>query len=73
MKIEVNGVESMVPEGITVFELDVDWKEKAGGLLCGFTYRNDLFYEATIAGWMEHYRTILETFTANPAIKLSEL
>ncbi len=59
--------------GIASLELSVDWEEQGDGLLCGFTYRNDLFDEATVASWMAHYRTILETVAENPDKKLSEL
>jgi non-ribosomal peptide synthetase component F len=59
--------------GITAFELAVDWEIRSDGLACGFTYRTDLFDDATIARWMEHYRTILETVATEPTTSLSAL
>ena len=59
--------------GISMLELSVDWEFRGGGLLCGFTYRSDLFTDATIALMMERYMHILETLIADPNRRLSQI
>jgi len=57
--------------GLTQLELTIEWEDRNDGLVCGFTYRTELFDDATVAGWMKDYQSILETVVTDPKTKLS--
>ena len=55
------------------FDLCINIIESAAGLRIDCDYSTDLFDQATIARWMEHYRRALESIVAAPGTPLAAL
>ncbi len=61
-------------EGITVrFDLEVNAWEQPEGIHFNFFYSSDLFDSETIERMMSHFQVLLESVTANPKQRISEL
>ncbi|WP_322029488.1 non-ribosomal peptide synthetase [Paraburkholderia sp. J76] len=58
-----------LPAPMAQFELMLDTREEAGGALSiEFTYARELFGEATIARFAQHYRRVLAAFTTGASL-----
>ncbi|MHC9538717.1 MAG: non-ribosomal peptide synthase/polyketide synthase [Vulcanimicrobiota bacterium] len=61
-------------EGVTVrFDLEVNAWEQPEGVHFNFFYSSDLFDAETIDRMMSHFQVLLESVTANPRQRVSEL
>jgi amino acid adenylation domain-containing protein len=59
--------------GTSMFDLTLDMRETAKGLIGTFEYNTDLFEADTITRMVSHLQTLLDAIVANPQAKLSEL
>lgn len=66
-----------IDRGLAKFDLTVSISEllhsDVGGLFAHFEYNSDLFAEATISELTDYYVLLLETFVADPDLRLNEL
>jgi amino acid adenylation domain-containing protein len=61
------------PKAAVIFDLFFNLTEQDDGLRIDCDYKKDLFDEATIDRWIDHYRTLLREFAADPARPISTL
>ena len=61
------------PRDTAMFELYLNVAEKDGELCCEIDHATDLYDGATVARWLEHYRTLLESVVANPSQSIWKL
>jgi len=59
--------------GIEKFDLTLSVSEGPEGLSCTFSYSTDLFSESTIKRMIDHWLQVLETVTANPECRTTEV
>ncbi len=62
-----------IDPGTSKFDLTLFMWEEPEGLACLFEYSTDLFDAATIARMAGHFETLLESITAEPAGRISQL
>ena len=58
---------------VTLFDLEIHVWDKAPGLIVQVIYNTDLFDEATIARFAEHYQRLLAGVVADPDCRIDEL
>jgi len=58
---------------IAKFDLTLFVEETSDGLHCGWEYATDLFSGQSIARMSEHFRVLLESIVAQPALPISQL
>ncbi|MEW6304921.1 MAG: aminotransferase class III-fold pyridoxal phosphate-dependent enzyme, partial [Verrucomicrobiota bacterium] len=61
------------PHGFVNFDLFLNIRESAAGLLLDFEYNASLFDASTIQRWLAHYQTLLEAIVATPDQPVREL
>jgi iturin family lipopeptide synthetase A len=61
------------PQDASKFELTVNVADKGDRLRLDCDYNADLYDATTIARWLGHYRTLLESITQNPATPVDRL
>ncbi len=61
------------PRDTAMFELYLNVAEKDGELLCEIDHSTDLYEAATVARWLGHYRTLLESVVADPEANIWSL
>jgi amino acid adenylation domain-containing protein/non-ribosomal peptide synthase protein (TIGR01720 family) len=59
--------------GTAKFDLTLMVSKTGAGLQCKWEYNSDLFTEATIAKFTQHFQTVLERITSQPTQKISNL
>jgi len=62
-----------VDNGTAKFDLTVFMEEAGDGLTATFEFDRELFDDASVARWQEHFRTLLESIAAQPEQRLSQL
>ena len=60
-------------KGFVNFELFLNIREAADGLILDLAFKRGLFEPDTIRRWLGHYRTLLAAFVAEPAALLADL
>jgi amino acid adenylation domain-containing protein len=55
------------------FELTLAMAEMADGMQCSIEYCTDLFEEATMARWTEHFKVLLEGIVSDPQQSVAEV
>ncbi|MGA9994162.1 MAG: amino acid adenylation domain-containing protein [Pyrinomonadaceae bacterium] len=74
--IELSGLKLSLIEAdneVAKFDLALELTETPDGLRSLWQYNTDLFDDATVARMAEHFRTLLESITANPEGRISQL
>jgi amino acid adenylation domain-containing protein len=62
-----------IETGTAKFDLTFLARDAPDGLVCGVEYDSDLFLPSTMARLLGHFRSLLETVTADPEARLSQL
>lgn len=62
-----------IPNGTSKFEIGLNIVEAPGELLVDCQYNTDLFEAETIARWLGHWTTLLQSIAENPKQKISDL
>lgn len=62
-----------VPTATALFDLLLTLQESADGILGTLNYASDLFDEATVRRWVEHFKSVLQGMARNPREKVSAI
>ena len=59
--------------GVAQYDIVVEIREAAKGLVCDMVYNTDLFDATTMARMLKHFQTVLQGVAANPQQRLGDL
>jgi amino acid adenylation domain-containing protein len=62
-----------IDPGSAVSDMTLELRESGGGLSARFEYNRDLFDEATVARFAQHFEALLRAVTADPDMPISRL